>query len=188
MSSFAKLPLTVGVEFLRLALQSQPELFDEYPERRCAYSSPHNGMTDIWVRYNSYDRMGPEFNDEHVPIWYPVIQQIPQVVPIVAQLMQFVAGEMLGGVLITKLPPGGRIEKHVDNGWHAGYYDKFYIPIQNADGAVFAFDDGVIAPKEGDVYWFDNSVPHWVENNSEEDRISMIVCIRTIERSLRESA
>ena len=58
-------------------------------------------------------------------------------------------------------------EKYVDNGWHAGYYDKFYIPIQNADGAVFAFDDGVIAPKEGDVYWFDNSVPQWVENNSE---------------------
>lgn len=188
MSSFSRLPISVDVSALKQSLIDHAFLFDQHPERRCSYASPHNGMTDIWVRYNQHDRIGPSFNDEHVPIWYPCIKHIPQVVPVVAQLMQFVAGEMLGGVLITKLPPGGKIARHIDYGWHAGYYDKFYIPIKNADGSVFAFDDGVINPEEGEVYWFDNSVPHWVENNSDEDRISMIVCIRTFERSLRETA
>jgi hypothetical protein len=44
---------------------------------------------------------------------------------------------------------------------------------------VFGFEDGIIAPKLGDVYWFRNDNPHWVENNSTRDRIAMIVCIRT---------
>jgi len=109
-----------------------------------------------------------------------VIQPLP--VPCV---FNFVGGETLGGVLITKLPPSGIIDKHVDSGWHAGYYDKFYVPIQNANGSLFRFENGDIDAVEGEVYQFDNSVPHWVENNSDIDRISMVVCIRTFERSIR---
>ena len=58
MSSFAKLPMTVGVEFLRTcAANHSRKLFDEYTAPM--YLSPIMEMTDIWVRYNSYDRMGP---------------------------------------------------------------------------------------------------------------------------------
>jgi len=186
--SFFKLPFVVNVAQLCKSLERNSDLFDQHPERRSAYSSPHNGMTDIWVRYNAYDRFGDGFNDEHVPVWYPCLRRIPQVLPVVFDIFQFVGGEMLGGVLITKLPAGGKIESHVDSGWHAGYYDKFYVPVKNAEGSVFCFEDGVIYPEIGSVYWFNNSVPHWVENNSNEDRISMIVCIRTMERSINELA
>lgn len=182
--SFCKMPFTVDVAPLKAALLANPDLFDEHPERRVAYGSPHNGMSDIWVRYNAAERFGASFNDEHVPVWYPCIRQIPQVVPIVAEIFGNVLGEMLGGVLITKLPPGGQIASHVDSGWHAGYYDKFYVPIQNGKGSIFGFECGEIEAEEGEVYQFDNSVPHWVENNSDIDRISMIVCIRTFERSI----
>ena len=71
------------------------------------------------------------------------------------------------------------IARHTDAGWHAQYYDKFFVPVLNAEGAVFGFDDGIIAPKLGQAWWFDNSNPHWVDNNSDTDRIAMIVCIRT---------
>ena len=186
--SFAKMPFSVDVSGLKSAVLLHPELFDAHPERRVAYGSPHNGMSDIWVRYNSPYKKGLHFNDEHVAQWYPSVEFIPEVLPVVFDIFQRVGGEVLGGVLITKLPPNGTIEKHVDAGWHAGFYDKFYVPIQNAEGSLFCFDDGNIEAVEGDVYQFDNSVPHWVENNSDQDRISMIVCIRTLERSLRESA
>lgn len=186
--SFFKLPFSVDVSELKASLERNIDLFDEHPERRTAYATPHNGMTDIWVRYNSHDRKGCTFNDEHVPIWYPCIRRIPEVLPVVGSVFSGVLGEMLGGVLITKLPPGGRIEKHVDGGWHAEYYDKFYVPIKNAKGSLFCFDDGVIEAEEGEVYQFDNSVPHWVENNSDEDRISMIVCVRTFQRSIHAAA
>ena len=186
--SFSKLSLTVDVSELKASLLANSDLFDEHPERRVAYGSPHNGMSDIWVRYNSPKKKGANFNDEHVAEWYPCISRIPAVIDVVASVFNFVGGETLGGVLITKLPPSGIIDKHVDSGWHAGYYDKFYVPIQNANGSLFRFENGDIDAVEGEVYQFDNSVPHWVENNSDIDRISMIVCIRTFERSIHAAA
>jgi len=186
--SFSLMPFKVDVSGLKSALLTNHDLFDEHPERRVAYGSPHNGMSDIWVRYNSPKRKGNEFNSEHVAEWYPCISRIPEVIDVIADIFNAVGGEILGGVLITKLPAGEKIASHVDSGWHAGFYDKFYVPIQNNEGSVFGFESGDINAVEGEIYQFDNSVPHWVNNDSDMDRISMIVCIRTFERSIRAAA
>ena len=169
-------------------LPLQKELLDNYDEfdrinlRRLG-DSPHKEMTDIWARYNSIENYNENntktFNQEHDSVWYPVIDKIPSVKKVIFDLMHVVDGERLGGVLITKLPANGHISRHTDAGWHAAYYDKFYVPILNNKGAVFGFDDGVIDPELGQAWWFDNSNPHWVDNESDTDRIAMIVCIRT---------
>lgn len=182
--SFAKIACGFDVMPLQLALKRQPKLFGKYNLRADGYSSPHAQMSDIWVRYNPIDKYlesgdFSKFNDEHDAEWYPAYYALPQIRPIVFALMALVEGERLGAVLITKTPPGGSIAKHIDSSWHADYYDKYYIPIQNAPGATFNFEDGTIYPQLGEAWWFDNSVPHWVENNSNEDRIAMIVCIRS---------
>jgi len=158
--------------------------FDEYNHRRTFPNSPHAGMTDIWARFNDvrpYLTVGSMqgFDAEHDSVWYPVIDKLPSLKKVVFDLMREVDGERLGGVLLTKVPPGGRVLKHTDSGWHAKYYDKFYVPILNEKGAVFCFEDGEIEPEYGQAWWFDNSNPHWVENKSSVDRIAMIVCIRT---------
>jgi hypothetical protein len=176
---------------LRERLQKNPELFGLYDFRGTAYDSPHTKMRDIWVRYNDVlpflekgDMAG--FADEHEPVWYPVATQMPEVFPIVTELMERVQAKRLGGVLITKVPPGGGIDPHVDRGWHAEYYDKYYVPILNSPGATFNFPDGAIAPNDGEVYWFRNDVPHWVINDSQTDRIAMIVCIEPNDRFSNE--
>lgn len=158
--------------------------FDKYNQRRTFPNSPHAQMNDIWVRYNDINPFLAKgslegFEAEHDSIWYPVLDKIPSVKKVVFDLMHVVDGERLGGVLITKLPPGGHITRHTDAGWHAQYYDKFYVPILNKTGSIFGFDDGIIEPNLGEAWWFDNSNPHWVDNNSDIDRIAMIVCIRT---------
>lgn len=158
--------------------------FDKYDYRRTFPNSPHSQMNDIWVRYNDvrpFEAKGSleGFEAEHDSIWYPVVDKIPSVKKVVFDLMRVVDGERLGGILITKLPPNGHIARHTDAGWHAQYYDKFYVPILNKKGSTFGFDDGIIDPNFGDAWWFDNSNPHWVDNKSDTDRIAMIVCIRT---------
>jgi len=178
-----KIASGLPVEDLKRQLNAQPELFGEHSERKYAPGSPHGGMTDIWVRYNAYknfNRANPAaFNEPHDSVWYPAYRKLPGVCAPVFGVMAMVAGERLGGVLITKIPPGGGVAKHTDSGWHASYYDKFYVPVQNEPGATFNFEGITIDPQEGDVYWFDNSFPHWVENKSLSDRIAMIVCVRT---------
>jgi hypothetical protein len=180
---FERIATDFDVMPLQIALLAQPELFGVHTRRGDAYGSPHGGMTDIWVRYNAIENLAEPatFNDEHESVWYPAYEKLPELKPIVFDLMRLTCGERLGGVLITKLPAGGKIAPHTDKGWHASYYDKFYLPIQNDEGATFEWEDGVISPQLGECYWFDNSVPHWVNNESKRDRIALIICIKTNE-------
>jgi len=182
--------ILLDVERLKEYLNRKPKLFDHYNMRRTAPGSPHSEMTDIWLRYKDvrpHLESGDfsTFGDEHDSIWYPEFDKIPDVRRMCARLMYATKGTRLGGVLITKLPPGGKIKFHSDHSWHADYYEKFYVPIQNEEGATFSFrglTDGnplmAITPNEGEVWWFDNSEEHAVVNGSNVDRLAMIVCIR----------
>lgn len=183
MPNFLKIMDNLDVAPLRAVLEVNPGLFGQRTERAQAYASPHTAMQDIWVRYNDIKNLQngdmARFNREHDSVWYPAYRELPQIKPIVFSIMAQVEGTRLGGVLITKLPPGGSIASHVDAGWHAGYYDKFFVPIKARGNSVFGFPDGEITRGEDSAFWFRNDVPHWVRNDSEEDRISMIVCIKT---------
>lgn len=189
--SFRKLDLAVNVKDLQVNLVAHPELFGKWTERFANPASPHREVTDIWVRYNDITpflegRPMTEFADEHDSIWYDVADMLPEVKDVVYDIMRHVEGERLGGVLITKLAPGGKVYPHTDSGWHAKYYDKFYVPLLNSKGSKFCFDDGDIVAKEGEVYQFNNSYNHWVENESTTDRITMVVCIKTKQTIMKE--
>lgn len=180
---FTKLASGIDVAPLAAQLDEHPDLWDANPLRRTAPGTPHGGMADIWVRYNDPKNIGPRFNDEHIPVWYPAWKALPALRPLVFDIMARVQGEMLCGVLITKIPPGDGIKPHIDKGWHAEFTEKLYLSVKNGPGAIFAADDGAweesIEPKDGDLYLFDNRMEHWVENRSREDRITLIVCVRT---------
>ncbi len=182
MPAFHKLSLTLNTEPLKKALKSKSSLFGQYPMRGEG-DSPHSEMKDIWVRYNDvkpFLESGDfsKFADEHDSIWYPAYYELPELKELIFKVMSEVNGERLGGILITKLPPKGKIKRHTDSGWHADYYNKYYVPIENYKGSIFGFESGIIEPEQGEVYQFDNSKPHWVENNTNEDRIAMIICIK----------
>lgn len=190
MRSFLKVFEGVDTLPVLLALQRQPELWGQNPERAYTPGTPHSGMSDIWVRYNDrkpFDagkRPMSEINDEHDSVWYPAAAKLPELRPILFGLMARVEGERLGGVMITKTPPGGRIDAHTDAGWHAGYYDKYFVALKTEPGTTFWFaPEGadkpeVIYPRTGEIYQFRNDIVHGVTNDSGDDRIAMIVCIR----------
>jgi hypothetical protein len=176
----------VNIWPLLAELDAQPELWDQHKLRRDLPASPFAAASDIWVRYNDLIRLGDDrqaWNSEHVPVWYPAWHTLPSLRPIVFDLMAKVRGEMLGGVLITKVPAGSRIEMHRDDGWHVQYFDKFYLSLRNPPECAFVCDDGQIqeqlVPRPGEVWLFDNRKPHRVENNGDSDRVTLIMCIRT---------
>lgn len=184
MQPFLKLADGLPVAALRDQLAAAPELWGQYQQRRYTADSPHEQMTDIWARYNHPSGLADlsTFNAEHDSVWYPCVRKIPAVQELAFRLMTLVQGERLGGVLLTRLPPGAEIARHTDTGWHAGYYDKFYVAVQNDPGCVFGFEaDGqelALLAAEGSAFWFRNDVPHWVTNDSSRERLSLIVCIK----------
>ena len=178
-------PISRGIDITPLLaqLEENPDLWGQNGLRK-RDDSPHSGMSDIWVRYNDIARLTDprKFNDEHVPVWYPAWERLPALKPIVFDLMAKVQGEMIGGILITKIPSGQGIASHTDEGWHVEYFDKFYLSLKSESGAKFICEEGegeTLEPKPGEIWRFDNRKSHRVENESGAERMTLIICIRT---------
>jgi hypothetical protein len=175
----------VNVVPIVAALQRHPELWNQHPHRTEQTGSPHHGVDDIWLRYNDYANWTGDLaaaSDAHTSVWYPSADRIP-VKDLCYRMMADLRGDQLGGVLITRVPPGGAVLPHVDGGWHAGHYRKFGVQLQGDLRQAFQFEGEAFSAVAGDVYEFDNSRLHWVTNNSEQDRMTLIVCIKTETRS-----
>lgn len=182
MNHFLKVAGDIDVRPLLAQMEERPELWDQFGWRKKIPGGPHAQMSDIWVRYNAIANLGPRFNDEHESVWYPAYHALPALAPMMSRLMELVEGKRIGGVLITRIPPGAGIARHVDRGWHVETFDKFYVSLKSAPGAKFICYEGgleVLEPKVGECWRFDNRLPHSVENESSEDRITLIVCIET---------
>lgn len=166
---------------LQLAIARQPELFNRHRERKDA-GRVHSDMDDIWLRYNDIDKCPDlsKFNDEHESVFYPEWYLLPQLRPIVFGLMARMEASRLGGVLITRIPPSGHIKPHVDDGWHANYYNtKLYVVIKGNEACVNRVEDETAIMQTGEVWFFNNLLEHEVINHhATEERITLIVCMR----------
>lgn len=188
----------VNVVPILLELKNNPQLWNEHTVRTQDPTSPHHGLDDIWVRYQHIDNVKTDpqehiksLNGPHESVWYPCIDLLPSVKKLAYDLMYMVKGERLGGILITRIPPGKQCKPHVDTGsWHAAYYDKYAVQLECAPDLdyhagmatpeqAFNFDGEHFCARQGDLYWFNNQEKHWVTNDSNVDRITIIFCIRT---------
>ncbi len=165
----------VDVSAIYWNLLKNPLLWNQHTGRTDNPESPHHGLDDIWVRFGDQERI--KDNAPHDAFWYPSAEVLG-VKRLCLDLMHHVGGVELGGVLITRIPPGATCKPHEDHGWHAKRYEKFAVQIASAPGQAFCFEDESLETKPGDVYWFDNSNMHWVINDTPYERVTMICCIR----------
>jgi hypothetical protein len=187
MSAFTKITQGIDVVPTLLALNRQPELWDEFTERKTAPGTPHSGMSDIWLRYRAREELTEpaRYGEPHVPVFYPAWDRLPSLRPIVFNLMAYMSAVQLGGVMITRIPPGGQIDWHDDRGsWHAEFFNcKVYVPLQANDlclnlATMPGKETEIAVMKPGEAWSFDNLIPHAVENGGDTDRITLITCMR----------
>ncbi len=160
------------------ALARQPELWNEFPVRTKMPQSPHHVVDDILIRFNPFDQSLKETLDEAECRWYPSSDKLP-VQPFISGLMHQTKGDRIGRVAITRLAPGREIVPHEDFGAVNRYYQRFHVALQQHAGQKFICDGEVFEPEQGDIFIFDNSKTHSVVNESNEDRITMIIDIHT---------
>jgi hypothetical protein len=176
----------VDITQILLQLKRNPQLWNRNPIRTNTPSSPHYGFEDIHVRFRDlteYDGGDwAKFNGEHRSCWYKEADSLPAIKDLAFQLMTTMKGEELGGILISKIPPGGLCKPHTDTTWHAKYYDKYAVQLESHPDQAFCFEEGEHISPPGEVYWFNNQAVHWVRNNSPVDRITLIFCIKSDRR------
>ena len=182
MRNFIKVCEGINVEPINFALNQNPNLWGQRSLRK--ELGPHTAMSDIWLRYND-DTKAKETGDysklhnQHYPIWYPAINELPMIRPLALGLMSKMGATHLGGILITKIPPGCRVDPHIDSNWHADFFNcKLYVPIQSNPQCFNRCEDEYVVMNTGECWYFNNGVEHEVQNNGNDDRMTLIICMR----------
>lgn len=176
MRNFCKIAENVDVVPIVHALALNEGLWNQNTLRTEHAGTAHAQADDILVFFN--DLNGDVANDREV-IPFDAWAKLPQLRPVIFDLMRRVEGVRLGRVIITRLAPGCCITPHVDGGAPATYFTRYQIALQCLPGCLFRAGDETVNFRTGDVWQFDNTVEHEVINNSSDDRLALVCDIRS---------
>ena len=91
-------------------------------------------------------------------------------------LKEYYSGEIINCEVVN-LPANTKVRKHIDGGALLHYSRRVHIPIITNKDVTFTVKDNTINMQEGVWYEINNQLPHSVENNSNFDRIHLIIDI-----------
>lgn len=78
-------------------------------------------------------------------------------------------------VMITELPANKNIDEHVDLGYHLENTHRIHLCIKTNDEVIFIVDDEKLNMKNGLLFELNNQKFHAVFNNSNENRLHLII-------------
>jgi len=96
--------------------------------------------------------------------------------PIIKNLEEIHDG-VRGMVLLIKLKAKQDISIHFDSGDYLMLAKRNHIPIVTSDNVFFGVGDEKITMQAGECWEINNSRPHLVENNSNIDRVHLLIDI-----------
>lgn len=184
MRYFQLIAANIDVLPLYHAVMRQPKLWDAHTWRTTYKGTPHKDISDIWLRYSNDAKTSDTSALEPVladlkPVFYEAWHALPQVKPIVFDLMRRFEGYELGRVLITKLRPGGCIQPHADDvGDYVDNGARYHIVLNGLPGSLYHAGDETVNMLTGTAWWFDHKAVHSVQNNSIDDRVHLLVDFR----------
>ena len=191
MQNFHRIAQGLPVVPLLAAIKRQPGLWKEDTYLRDYPQGPFGEVESIILRFppvtvyelqeDAEKHINDRRYDPHECVDRDVYLHLPEARKLVMNLMTFVGGERLGRIIINKIAPGGRIFPHADTPEHAEYWSRHHIVLQSEPGVNFRCGDEQVSMRQGECWWFDNRLEHEVTNNSADDRINMVVDIRTMQ-------
>lgn len=191
--NFLRIAEGLDTSGLRLALAAQPELWNQFPIRTAPEQSAHRAVDDILLRYSPWTE-GQDYLDKVCAsvevVTFPAWHKLPLAAGFVYGMLQRVGGLHLGRVMISRLRPGGSIPPHSDRIAEAearfpdrippsAYYQRYHVVLASAPGTEFFCGDELVWMAPGEAWWFNNQLEHAVFNGSAEDRLHLIMDIRS---------
>ena len=150
-------------------------LFGMMPIRTGFEGSPHREIEDILLR-------GPEDLEKSLVELHQEVDCFDYIntkgfsfTMNLAREFAEIAGGPLGRVLITKLPPGGKIYPHADQGLVAETYRRMHCVIRGGTGNVFTVNGNEQVMLTGEVWDVNVEGWHEVRNEGNRDRLHLLV-------------
>ena len=181
MRNFQLITRGVDVTHLHHALIRQPELWNAEKFRTTYKNTPHSEVDDIIIRYSDKKKLDAEntkkVQNDNGAVWYPAAAKLPEIKPLVVDLMHYIGAYELVRCVISRLKPGGRILPHADN---VGAYvqiqgiARYHIVVQGLPGSMYRCGEENVNMQTGEVWWFNAHLEHEIVNGSADDRIHLI--------------
>ncbi len=174
---FERLSTGLPIQPLLEAIARKPELWRDITARQSTPGSAHKYTESIFLRWARELTIEACFNDIEA-VNYPALGELPEALPLIADVIDRVDGGKLGRVLITSLAPGGTISKHSDEGAVADHYERFHICLQSDEGNTFSasIDQAeTVRMRPGQLWWFNHKAEHWLANHSTRPRLHLII-------------
>lgn len=168
-------------------LDQAPELW-RWAERNSYPGSAHAEGKTILLRWAKTPQVDPPPTPEAMvnlvlstteaedyPASSALMPEAGEAVMAILERLRGYVGEQLGHVMLTRLPPGGRIARHTDEGVYADLYDRFHLCLAGDEGNTFRCGGETYHPKPGEAFWFNHKREHEVENAGALARVHLIV-------------
>ena len=140
----------------------------QYPDRR----NPHLYTNTYMIQDHSLEwKNGEKFN--------PLLKDTDlyeTVSPIVVELERRACGKS-ARILLIKLDANKNVTEHTDSGDYLNTVRRFHIPIITNEDVSYTVNGEKINMKEGECWEINNRKPHSVDNDSDKDRIHLLVDI-----------
>ena len=116
-----------------------------------------------------------ESRDTSLGIYFPAALQF------VNELASTLNSE-LGRVRLVNLPPGNRVYPHVDRGEYYAVRNRYHLVLQSSsDGSYVKSGNEEVRMRVGELWWFENNLPHEAYNDTDDRRIHLIFDMMPIE-------
>jgi hypothetical protein len=170
------------------ALAERDDLWNKHLDRQMGADmvSPGTKFDDIWVHMaQSVNEMSPDQKHEMMTkgpwinpanFWRQAYYELP-IKDILMQAFHFLDGQAYGRVFMSRMKPGAKIFPHIDQ--DILHFARTHVALSEDKDQIFKCGDEVFSPKLGEIFWFDNSLLHSVENNSEIDRLTLVIDMQT---------
>jgi len=113
---------------------------------------------------------------------YPLVkhsidEKLNELTAPIVQKLEAMLGGKVGKCLYINLPAGKKVLPHVDQGYYLNSVHRCHIPIHTHENISFTLGGETIHMKEGMGYEINNSRTHSVDNDSNVDRIHLLIDI-----------
>lgn len=156
-------------------LEAIPQMWNDITLRQDYPGSAHTDTECIFIRGPLQFTAQDYFNDLSAAPYpaAPVFEK--ELKHLIEPLMEAIALEQLGRVLLVKLKPGGHVKAHSDEGRYADFYSRFHIPVITNEGCVNTTGGEAVHWPVGTAWWFNHKQVHTADNAGDTDRVHLIV-------------
>lgn len=175
MQMFKRHDTGLNTQPLLNALDARPELWDQITVRQDYPGSAHHDTQCIFLR-GPYEFTPESYMGNIEATDYDAMDALRAEVfnLMLSVLNRTLRATELGYVLIVRLPPGGMIDEHIDEGVYADHYARFHIALTDSPKASLTVGGETQHFAQGDVWEFNHKQPHSGRNMGSEPRIHLI--------------